>query len=134
MTIIDDEMLSALLEAAEKSPRLRMNRNFHRSLDDQCQRFLNAMEPGTDIPVHRHPEKDETLVLLKGKVRVSIYGDGGEVLSSCVLAREECRYGVDIPQNVWHGLECLTPSVLLECKPGPFEPNEREWLSERGTN
>ena len=126
MTIIDDDMLAALQEEAEKSPRLRMNRNFHRSFDDKCQRFLNAMEPGTKIPVHRHPDKDETLVLLKGKVRVSTYADGGEALSSCVLDREEGRYGVDIPMNVWHGLECLEPSVLFECKPGPFVPRKAE--------
>ena len=128
MTIIDDDMLEALMEEAEKSPRLRTNRNFHRSFSDKCQRFLNAMEPGTQVPVHRHPVKEETLVLLKGKVRVAIYGDGGETISSCVLCREGGRYGVDIPPNVWHGLECLEPSVLLECKPGPFDPDEREEL------
>lgn len=132
MTIIDEDMLSGLMEEAAKSPRLRMNRNFHRSAADKCQRFLNAMEPGTQIPVHRHPAKDETLVLLKGRVRVSIHGDGGETLSSCVLDREEGRYGVDIPPNVWHGLACLEPSVLLECKPGPFDPDEREELSGGG--
>ena len=131
MTIIDDDMLAALQEEAEKSPRLRMNRNFHRSFDDKCQRFLNAMEPGTKIPVHRHPDKDETLGLLKGKVRVSTHADGGEVLSSCVLGREEGRYGVDIPRNVWHGLECLEPSVLFECKPGPFVPREAEGIPGR---
>jgi len=131
MTIIDDDMLSALLEEAGKSPRLRTNRNFHRRRGDKCQRLLNAMLPGTVVPVHRHPAKDETLVLLKGKVRVRTYGDGGEVLSSCVLSREEGRHGVDIPAGTWHGVECLAPSVVFECKPGPYDPDEREEISGR---
>ena len=107
--------MNGLAEEAKKSPRLRKNYNFHQSLDDKCHRFLNALEPGTFIPVHHHPDKAETFVVLRGKVKVSTYNDDGEVLESYILSHEEGRYGVDIPENVWHGLECLEPAVLLEC-------------------
>ena len=115
---------------AKASPRLRKNYNFHESLDEKCHRFLNALEPGTQIPVHHHPTKAETIVLLKGKVRVTTYNDDGEVLESYVISRENGTYGADIPKNVWHGLECLEPSVLLECKEGPFVEHEADGILE----
>ena len=130
MNIIDDILIDNLAEEAKKSPRLRMNYNFHQSLQDKCHRFLNAMEPGTIIPVHHHPTKEETFVVLRGKVRVTTYNDNGEVLESCVISQEEGRYGVDIPKNVWHGVECLEPSVLLECKEGPFVEHEVDGILE----
>ena len=124
MKIIDEQLLNGVAEEAKKSPRLRKNYNFHQSLQDKCHRFLNALEPGTFIPVHHHPDKDETFVILRGKVRVTTYNDEGEIAASCILSHESGRYGVDIPKNVWHGLECLEPSVLLECKAGPFVEHE----------
>ena len=130
MKIIDDILIDNLAEEAKKSPRLRMNYNFHQSLQDKCHRFLNAMEPGTIIPVHHHPTKEETFVVLRGKVRVTTYNDNGEMLESCVISQEEGRYGVDIPKNVWHGVECLEPSVLLECKEGPFVEHEVDGILE----
>jgi cupin fold WbuC family metalloprotein len=130
MKIIDDILIDNLAEEAKKSPRLRMNYNFHQSLQDKCHRFLNAMEPETKIPIHHHPTKEETFVVLRGKVRVTTYNDNGEVLESCVISQEEGRYGVDIPKNVWHGVECLEPSVLLECKEGPFVEHEVDGILE----
>jgi len=130
MKIIDDNLVDALSQEAKQSPRLRMNYNFHQSLEDLCHRFLNALEPGTQIPVHHHPTKDETFVILKGRVRVNIYNDQGAVVETCVLSHEDGLYGVDIPKNVWHGLECLEPSVLLECKQGPFVEHEADGILE----
>ena len=130
MKIIDDCLLNGLAEEAKISPRLRKNYNFHQSLDDKCHRFLNALEPGTFIPVHHHPDKAETFVVLKGRVKVSTYNDDGEVLESYILSHEEGRYGVDIPENIWHGLECLEPAVLLECKAGPFVEHEVDGILE----
>ena len=130
MKLIDDSLLRNLAEEAKKSPRLRKNYNFHQSLDDKCHRFLNALEPGTQIPVHHHPDKDETFIVLKGEVRVSTYNDDGEVVESYILSHESGSYGVDIPKNTWHGLECLTPAVLLECKAGPFVEHEIDGILE----
>ena len=71
--------------------------------------MLNAVEPGTVIPIHRHPTKDESFVVLRGKVRCTTYKDDGSVIESVVLCVEEGRYGVDIPRGVWHSLESLVP-------------------------
>ena len=127
MKIIDEKLLNQVSEEARKVPRLRMNYNFHESLDDKCHRMLNAIEPGTDIPIHRHPAKDESFVVLRGKVRSTIYDDDGTVIESVVLCQEEGRFGVDIPKGVWHKLESLeSGSVVFECKEGPFVPHEAE--------
>lgn len=128
--MIDDSLLTQVAEAAKQSLRLRMNYNFHQSLQDKCHRFLNALELGTQIPVHHHPTKDETIVVLKGRVRVTTYNDDGEVLETCVLSQEGGTYGVDIPKNAWHGVECLEPSVLFECKEGPFVEHEVDGILE----
>ena len=129
MKIIDEKLLNQVSEEARNSPRLRMNYNFHESLDDKCHRMLNAIEPGTDIPIHRHPTKDESFVVLRGKVRSTIYDDDGTVIESVVLCQEEGRFGVDIPKGVWHKLESLeSGSVVFECKEGPFVPHEAEGI------
>ena len=73
--IIDKDLLDKVSEQAKASPRLRMNYNFHQSLEDKCHRFLNAVEPGTKVEIHRHPTKDESFVLLRGRVRVNIYNN-----------------------------------------------------------
>jgi len=125
MKVIEMSLLNKVSSEAMASPRLRMNYNFHQSLDDKCHRFLNAVEPDTLVPIHRHPTKDETFVVLRGKVRISTYNDEGEVIESIVLSPEEGKYGVDIKKNVWHNLESLeSGSVIFECKEGPFVPHE----------
>lgn len=129
--IIDKCLLDKVTEQAKSSPRLRMNYNFHQSLDDKCHRMLNAVEPGTDVPIHRHPTKDESFVVLRGRVKVSTYNDDGSVIESVVLCAEEGRYGVDIPKGVWHNLESLeSGSCIFECKEGPFVPHEAEGILE----
>ena len=129
--IIDQQLLDELTAQAKDSPRLRMNRNFHQSLEDKCHRMLNAVEPGTDIPIHRHQDKDESFVVLRGKVRSTTYNDGGSVIESVVLCREDGLYGVDIPKGVWHKLESLeSGSVVFECKEGPFVPHEIDGILE----
>ena len=127
MKIINATLLDMVSAEAKDSPRLRMNYNFHQSLEDKCHRFLNAVEPGTMVEIHRHPTKDESFVLLRGKVRVNTYNDDGTVIESVVLCPQEGLYGVDIPKNVWHNLEAMeADSVIFECKEGPFVPHEVE--------
>ena len=129
--IIDTELLDKVTEQAKASPRLRMNYNFHQSLDELCHRFLNAVEPGTEVPIHKHPTKDETFVILRGKVRVTTHRDDGSIIESVVLCAEEGRYGVNIPKGVWHTIECLEEdSVIFECKEGPFVPHEQDGILE----
>ena len=89
------------------------------------------METGTEVPVHRHPTKDESFVILRGKVRSTTYNDDGSIIDSVVLSQEDGVYGVDIPKNVWHNVEALEPnSVIFECKEGPFVPHEVEGILE----
>ena len=129
--IIDKNLLDQVSEQAKTSRRLRMNYNFHQSLDDKCHRFLNAVEPGTVVPIHRHPTKDESFVILRGKVRVTTHNDDGSIIEDVVLSQESGNYGVDIPKNVWHKLESLElGSVIFECKEGPFVPHEVEGILE----
>ena len=123
--IIDTELLDKVAEQAKASPRLRMNYNFHQSLDELCHRFINAVEPGTEVLIHKHPTKDETFVILRGKVRVTTHRGDGSIIEDVVLSQESGNYGVDIPKNVWHKLESLEPgSVIFECKEGPVVEHE----------
>ena len=133
--IIDRQLLDEVCEQAKKSSRLRMNYNFHQSLDEKCHRMLNAVEPGTIIPIHRHPDKEESFVVLRGKVRSTTYNDDGSVIESVILCHENGLYGVDIPKGVWHKLESLeSGSVVFECKEGPFVPHEVDGILELPKN
>lgn len=132
MELIDHPLLESLASQAKASPRLRMNHNFHHSLDEKCHRFLNALEPGTTIPIHHHPTKDETVILLKGKVRVLTYNDSGEIQEDQLLTLDNRHYGVNIPKNVWHTIQCIESSILFECKEGPFVEHEVEGVLEVG--
>ena len=129
MKLIDKQLLDDVSRQAQKSDRLRMNYNFHQSLEEKCHRFLNAVEPGTKVEIHRHPTKDESFVLLRGRVRVNTYNDDGSIIEEVVLSHDSGNYGVDIPKNVWHKLESLeSGSVIFECKEGPFVPHEVEGI------
>ena len=129
MKIIDEQLLNEVGAQAKKTPRLRMNFNFHQSLDELCHRFLNAVEPGTEMPIHKHPTKDETFVILRGKVRVTTHRDDGSIIEDVVLCAEEGRFGVNIPKGVWHTIEALEPdSVIFECKEGPFVEHKVEGI------
>lgn len=130
MELIDHPLLESLASQAKASPRLRMNHNFHHSLDEKCHRFLNALEPGTTIPIHHHPTKDETVILLRGKVRVLTYNDSGEIQEDQLLTLDNRHYGVNIPKNVWHTIQCIESSILFECKEGPFVEHEVEGVLE----
>ena len=131
MEKINKELLDSVSEKAKVSPRLRMNYNFHKSLDEKCHRFLNAVEPGTIVPIHKHPTKDETFVILRGKVKVTTHSDDGAVIDSVLLCPDNGQYGVNIPKGVWHTLESLeSGSVIFECKEGPFVEHEVDGILE----
>ena len=131
--VIDEQLLNQVSAQAKASPRLRMNYNFHQSLEEKCHRFLNAVEPGTEVPIHRHPTKDESFVVLRGKVRVTTHNDDGAVIDDILLSPESGNYGVEIPKGVWHKLESLEAgSVIFECKEGPFVPHEVDGILDIG--
>ncbi|MBR6798253.1 MAG: WbuC family cupin fold metalloprotein [Opitutales bacterium] len=123
MNVITQEILDNLSAEARQSPRGRKNYNFHENLDAPAQRLLNALEPGTEIPVHRHPHTAETYFVVRGKVCVSFFDDNGKPTNSAELCPTQENYGVHIPAGTWHGLEVLeSGTVIFEVKDGPYTP------------
>lgn len=121
--IITSELLDTVSNQAKKSPRLRMNYNLHETLDAKVQRLFNAMEPGTVIPIQRHRSTAETLMLVRGKMKVILYDDNKNIIEESVLSHELGNYGVHIPAGVWHCVEILEPNtVMFEVKEGPYAP------------
>ena len=95
--------------------------------------MLNAVEPGTVVAIHRRMAKDESFVILRGKVRVTTHNDDGTIIEDVVLSQESGNYGVDIPKNVWHKLESLeSGSVIFECKAGAFVAHEVDGIMDIG--
>ncbi len=125
--IIDNHQLDNLTSQAKASPRLRMNMDLRNSAEDKSQRMLNALEPGTVMPIHRHMASSETVTLLRGKIRWHFYDDVGKETESVVLdANGEVRCS-NVEKARWHSLECLeTGSVLFESKDGKYEPLREE--------
>ena len=123
--IIDKSTLDALTAQAKVSPRLRMNLDLRNSAEDQSQRMLNAIEPGTVLPIHRHPTTSETVVCLRGHFEEYFY-DGNGVLTDTI---DMVPGGVliNIPAGQWHSLKSLeSGTVLLECKDGAWAPMRDE--------
>lgn len=123
MEVIDKSLLDEVSMQAKESPRLRMNYNFHETLDAPAQRLLNALEPGTMLPIHRHQHTAETYLLVRGKIRVMFYDDNGNEVESVLLDPLQKIYGVNISAGQWHTLEVLeTRTVIFEVKDGPYCP------------
>jgi cupin fold WbuC family metalloprotein len=125
MKLIDKTLLDTVSAQARENRRLRMNCNFHATLDAPLNRLLNAMEPGTYFPPHRHlnPPKDESLIVLRGKVAVFIFDDDGTTTFSALMSPDDGVYGIDIEAGVYHSLVVLEPdTVVFEAKPGPYLP------------
>lgn len=120
---ISKDLLDTLTAQAKASPRLRMNYDLRNSPEDQSQRMLNALEPGTVLPIHRHRNSSETVAILRGRAVQWLYDEEGKVVEKVLL-----EVGGDIPaMNVekgqWHRLECLeSGTVIVEFKDGTYEP------------
>jgi cupin fold WbuC family metalloprotein len=123
---IDGAMFDALSAEARMSPRLRRNLNFHPASDYPSNRLLNAIEPASYVPPHRHldPSKDETLFVLRGAIGVLLFDEAGTVVDQRILRVEggdSGGCGIDIPHGVIHSLVALeTGTVVFEAKAGPF--------------
>lgn len=120
--IIDNSLLDKIQGEAENSDRLRMNYNFHESLDSKAQRLINVLLPGTELPIHRHLNTAETYVILRGRLVVSFYDDMGVETERFLLDPKNGNYGLQIPKGQWHGIEVLEPVVIFEVKDGPYTP------------
>lgn len=121
--IIDQQVLDTLTAHAKESPRLRMNLDLRNSPADQSQRMLNAIEPGTVLPIHRHRTTSETVVCLRGHFEEYFYDEEGRLTDTIDMVPGGTL--INIPAGQWHNLKSLeSGTVLLECKDGPWEPLE----------
>ena len=125
--LISTATLDELTAQAKASPRLRMNLDLRNTPADQSQRMLNALEPGTVMPIHRHRNTSETVVVLRGKVKWLYYNDKGELTDTILVEADGDICGVCVPMGQWHSIECLeSGSVILETKDGPWEAMKDE--------
>lgn len=136
---IDKQLLDTLTQQAKESPRLRMNYDLRNSAEDQSQRMLNALEPGTVLPIHRHRKTTETVVMLRGRAIQYIYDDAGNQVDAVLLAAGSVDSdliahssdsaliaavpAMTVEKGQWHRLEALeSGTVIVEMKDGPYEP------------
>ena len=124
---IDNILLDNLTAQAQASPRLRMNLDLRNSAEDLSQRMLNAIEPGSVVPVHRHQKTTETMVVLRGRVVEEYYSPDGSVEESVEVAACGPVCALNIPAGRWHSLRALeSGTVILEMKDGAYEPVREE--------
>ena len=105
--IIDTKLLDTLTEQAKSNPRLRQHYDLRNTPEDQSQRILNAMEPGTILPVHRHQESSETIVMLRGRGVWHYYDDEGNKTASIEVSTDGDIRGLSVPKGQWHNSEIL---------------------------
>lgn len=123
--IIDKELLDQLTAQAKANPRLRQNYDLRNSENDGSQRMLNAIEPGTLMPIHRHPNTTTTVIIIRGKMCQNFYDENGSLTESVILDAEGDTRAVQIEQSRWHNLESLeSGTILFEAKDGAWEPYE----------
>ena len=125
--VVDNEILDELSTKAKENPRLRCNLDLRNSADDQSQRMLNALEPGTVLPIHRHLASSETVIILRGRIRWLFYDEQGRITESTELWSDGDVRMLNVEKGRWHSLECLeSGSVLFEAKDGPYHPLEED--------
>ena len=117
---INKELLNKLFEQAKVNPRLRQNFDLRTSANDNSQRMLNALLPGTVVPIHRHPQSTENVFLLCGKLVEVVYDERGDEKERILLDPTAGNYGCVVPQGAWHTVEVLQPSVIYEAKDGKY--------------
>ena len=127
---INKEFLDSLFEKAKESERLRMNYDLRTSEDDGSQRMLNALLPGSIVPIHRHPYSNENVLLLCGKLVEVIYDADGNETERIHLDPSVGNFGCVVPVGSWHTVEVLEPSVIYEAKDGKYGEDGSETLDE----
>ena len=141
--IIDNKLLDTLFTKANDNPRFRLNYDLCTSVDDQSQRMLNALLPGTEVAIHRHPNSSESVVCLCGRMDVVVYDevvtyvqDGEDKMRKVSyneterisLAPVEGKFGCSIPKGAWHTFEVFEPSVIFEAKDRAYGEDSSEMV------
>lgn len=125
--IIDQKFLDSLSAHAKANPRLRQSYDLRTTPDDQSQRMLNALEPETELPIHRHRHSSETMVVIRGSVTELFYNDEGTLTDVITVApKSECSM-IQIEKGQWHSLKCNEPdTIIFEAKDRAYEPLTEE--------
>lgn len=121
---ITQQILDSLTEQAKASPRLRMNLDLRNSAEDKSQRMLNAIEPGSPIPIHRHQKTSETVVCLRGRLVWEYYDELERICTERIeVSPNGPIVALNVPKGQWHTVKALeSGSVIMEIKDGPYEP------------
>lgn len=120
---INSELLDELTARAKESPRLRMNLDMRNSSQDSSQRMLNAIEPGTELLIHRHRKSSESCLIVRGTAEEILYDDQGRETDRILLRPGSNCVGLNISAGTWHKIVSLEPgTVIFEAKDGPYEP------------
>lgn len=128
MIKIDEHMIEELFAQAEASERKRMNYDLRTSANDNSQRMLNALLPGTDVPIHRHVMSNENIILIKGKLDEVMYDMDGNEIGRLHLDPSAGCYGCVVPAGAWHRVEVHEPSLIYEAKDGKYGEDGSEFL------
>ncbi len=121
--IITEELLDKLTDEAKASPRLRMNYDLRTSAEDQSQRMLNALEPGTEVPIHRHRTTTEVVTVVRGAIRQNFYNDEGQLTETFDVCAGGSVSLFVVPVGAWHKSIALeSGTIIFEAKDGKYEP------------
>lgn len=127
--IIDQQLLDNLSAQSKANPRLRQSYDLRNSENDNSQRMLNALEPGTVMPVHRHMKTSESIVMIRGKMVMRLYDDNGSIAEEFIMEPGGEHPMVQVEAGQWHSLEVLEEgTVVFEAKDGMYEPLKEEEL------
>lgn len=129
--LLNQGLLDTLTAQAKASSRLRQSFDLRNAPEDHSQRMMNALEPGTVLPIHRHLNTSESVVMLRGKAIWSYYDDQGNVMGRYLIEAGGENPGIVVPMCQWHSLECLeSGTVIFESKDGPWKPLGEEEILE----
>lgn len=132
MIKIDEHLIEELFAQAEASERKRMNYDLRTSAKDNSQRMLNALLPGTIVPIHRHLMSNENIILIKGKLDEVMYDMHGNEIKRLHLDPLAGSYGCVVPAGAWHRVEVHEPSLIYEAKDGKYGEDGSETLVSKG--
>ncbi len=118
--LLDSALFEQLFAQAALTPRLRQHYDLRESETDTSQRMLNALLPGTPLPIHRHLQSSETILVLKGSMDEIFYDDNGNETARFHLEPGTGVFGMNIPRNTWHTVMPLEPTIIIEAKDGAY--------------
>lgn len=125
--VFDKQLFCELTQKAKESSRLRYSFDLRNSAEDQSQRMFNALEPGTNIPIHRHTKTSETIIVIRGALTEFFYDDNGNIIDSFRLVAGGEMCGLNIPENKWHSIRDIeSGTIIIEMKDGAYFPLKEE--------